>query len=764
MPAGISFSQLTVIIHTVMGWSGYHLSEYTFTNLHFKLKEEVTADDWLWDFSILDSSEYIIDGFFSRVKSFTYLYDFGDNWSHEVKIEDVIEDYDGNCPIVLKYKENTPPEDCGGIWGYADMLDTLSSPKKPDYKEIKEWFDDNYKEYDLAQVNTKLSKMVVTGKKIKPVSESGLLEKQFKGSYQLDKVKGKEAPKNSLDAKAKYYENLSKIAKEIGLGASNSNRMGLSDEEIDLLRSGGRENEPDFNYDLDQYEEVEIVPSNDSMQDYMLNLTEKDIDNYLKYLQISGTKYEKKLSKIKTILEFLYKRPEYYLYVIEKEPIEVLFDIFDYKTKDLGFGDYISDAVYDAIQISAMLGFLKVKGKGKKCTLLLADDACDLINKIKAVDSAKVYSKLAKIDKYLGAIVRYYGFIEIDEAIDMTRAGINDKETDLKEYKRMVYWHVRMLDYAQTGYNTLTQETFVFAPGYPAQQIMEYRQKNDIDNKLNYYPLDFNNPATFDYNVANNFTCWEYMAEFLEGQLALESFEIEDFINEIFFDVVNGKGSSFIYDILKKEYPEKNPFVLSMYWHVSFACAGEMALPHLKGYSRLDYYRKFGEYPDNLAMSEKTLHAQKITRKSELTLFPEEDQWKIFSLLDTDNLKNHKEKMLETIDYLLDKYEDNLYLLATLPEVLMALDERERAKETLQKIRFMDHSLEKQIKTMLSIVDSGAKLPYFEQGPFDDYDYFDYVPQEPVRRDRPTVGRNDSCPCGSGKKFKKCCMGKGIFD
>jgi len=28
--------------------------------------------------------------------------------------------------------------------------------------------------------------------------------------------------------------------------------------------------------------------------------------------------------------------------------------------------------------------------------------------------------------------------------------------------------------------------------------------------------------------------------------------------------------------------------------------------------------------------------------------------------------------------------------------------------------------------------------------------------QETVRRDRPKVGRNDPCPCGSGKKYKKC--------
>ncbi|HCS73087.1 MAG TPA: hypothetical protein DIW17_04340, partial [Clostridiales bacterium] len=32
-----------------------------------------------------------------------------------------------------------------------------------------------------------------------------------------------------------------------------------------------------------------------------------------------------------------------------------------------------------------------------------------------------------------------------------------------------------------------------------------------------------------------------------------------------------------------------------------------------------------------------------------------------------------------------------------------------------------------------------------------------YAPQEPVRREGPKIGRNDPCPCGSGKKYKKCC-------
>ncbi len=34
---------------------------------------------------------------------------------------------------------------------------------------------------------------------------------------------------------------------------------------------------------------------------------------------------------------------------------------------------------------------------------------------------------------------------------------------------------------------------------------------------------------------------------------------------------------------------------------------------------------------------------------------------------------------------------------------------------------------------------------------------FQYSYQEPIKRDSPKIGRNDPCPCGSGKKYKKCC-------
>jgi len=34
----------------------------------------------------------------------------------------------------------------------------------------------------------------------------------------------------------------------------------------------------------------------------------------------------------------------------------------------------------------------------------------------------------------------------------------------------------------------------------------------------------------------------------------------------------------------------------------------------------------------------------------------------------------------------------------------------------------------------------------------------DEYPQLPHVKESPDIGRNEPCPCGSGKKYKKCCM------
>ncbi len=60
------------------------------------------------------------------------------------------------------------------------------------------------------------------------------------------------------------------------------------------------------------------------------------------------------------------------------------------------------------------------------------------------------------------------------------------------------------------------------------------------------------------------------------------------------------------------------------------------------------------------------------------------------------------------------------------------------------------------VLTSLDFFGSSAD-EFDEETLWSDFDY----PDEPVRNPWRHVGRNDPCPCGSGKKFKKCCLASG---
>ncbi len=71
---------------------------------------------------------------------FHYEYDFGDGWAHTLLVEKIIPAKENPKTFVcLAGKGRCPPEDCGGIWGYYDLLEILSDVKHPEHEERMEW-------------------------------------------------------------------------------------------------------------------------------------------------------------------------------------------------------------------------------------------------------------------------------------------------------------------------------------------------------------------------------------------------------------------------------------------------------------------------------------------------------------------------------------------------------------------------------------------------------------------------------------------------
>jgi hypothetical protein len=58
----------------------------------------------------------------------------------------------------LTGKRNCPPEDCGGVWGYAEMLKILKQPDHEEYEKYIEWLDEEFdpEYFDIEIVNIML--------------------------------------------------------------------------------------------------------------------------------------------------------------------------------------------------------------------------------------------------------------------------------------------------------------------------------------------------------------------------------------------------------------------------------------------------------------------------------------------------------------------------------------------------------------------------------------------------------------------------------
>jgi hypothetical protein len=60
--------------------------------------------------------------------------------------------------VVLDGKRNCPPEDCGGTWGYANLLEALADKKHPEHRDMKEWIGKyDPEEFDLEELNATLT-------------------------------------------------------------------------------------------------------------------------------------------------------------------------------------------------------------------------------------------------------------------------------------------------------------------------------------------------------------------------------------------------------------------------------------------------------------------------------------------------------------------------------------------------------------------------------------------------------------------------------
>ncbi|HII84287.1 MAG TPA: plasmid pRiA4b ORF-3 family protein [Methanobacterium subterraneum] len=137
IPGTSTLRDLHHAIQDVMGWGNYHLHQFMVADPFSGNPITMENHD--------EETEKIEDWFAMESPYGRYIYDFGDNWEHILKLEVISRrDEKATYPQCTKGKRACPPEDCGGVGGYLEMLDILEDPEDEEYLETVEWLGEDF--------------------------------------------------------------------------------------------------------------------------------------------------------------------------------------------------------------------------------------------------------------------------------------------------------------------------------------------------------------------------------------------------------------------------------------------------------------------------------------------------------------------------------------------------------------------------------------------------------------------------------------------
>ncbi len=133
-----TLDKLHEYIQAAMGWTNSHLYQFRIDGDHYGDPEWL--DSGFHDFHCIDSATTRISEVLpmkGKRFRFLYQYDFGDDWQHEILFEGCVRaEKGGRYPVCVEGERNCPPEDVGGVWGYAEFLEAIADPRHERHEDF----------------------------------------------------------------------------------------------------------------------------------------------------------------------------------------------------------------------------------------------------------------------------------------------------------------------------------------------------------------------------------------------------------------------------------------------------------------------------------------------------------------------------------------------------------------------------------------------------------------------------------------------------
>lgn len=525
-----------------------------------------------------------------------------------------------------------------------------------------------------------------------------------------------------------------------------------------------------------------IGQSDHKQADLLKLLATNHVRNYLRFMALPNEGSRSEL--LRYFFEVMQKNPEMICYLFSYEGGQEVRRICRQESDIIKLDPVYIREIVGLLQ-SLALAECSVTGNksGQTLTILYAKDLPQLLD---SIDEKKWRSMDLAIQDKGDKLLRLVSLYGVIDAEDLYRIydEIYGRE-DHKELQRITYWHLRMLDFLVTMTDKTNAVHTVAMPGIDVQYAMNY-QMMELSPKLSYRYVSKKEWEILQKGINLFYSCWDDMLEHLHQYCS------EDKINrlalELFEALNDGYDMNYCLGIMEKYHkPRHNPERV-FNWYLLMEVFMETRIRSLKWNSREEYCHIVGEYAANA-------HCLPVITES-IAALEEKDQiclyhlWRdaeystISSIFSRDHIENG-------ISNLLEKYCGNYDLAIAAVFVFCTMgkssgeitrlfsgkddfsrDEKEnlktmisRAKEVHEafydKARRNYHYRERYIVARDGIdkvqADGEGLLPpgiwtYTDE----DMKGNSSPVQRPVSRGK-KIMPNEPCPCGSGKKYKKCC-------
>ncbi|MCL2780570.1 MAG: plasmid pRiA4b ORF-3 family protein [Actinomycetia bacterium] len=138
VPESMWLRELHAVIQIAMGWQNSHLHEFDIEGARYG-DPDLALEFGDMDLALCDERRFTVGQAAHAASRFGYAYDFGDGWGHEISVEAVLASDRPPVSRLLAGERACPPEDCGGVGGYEELLAALADPAHEEHESMLEW-------------------------------------------------------------------------------------------------------------------------------------------------------------------------------------------------------------------------------------------------------------------------------------------------------------------------------------------------------------------------------------------------------------------------------------------------------------------------------------------------------------------------------------------------------------------------------------------------------------------------------------------------